>query len=148
MEIKIGYGIANEIKFGITPIQVETILGKPDKISNTLFDNATAWLYNARKITIYFDNDLNRLFMLDISADEIILYGKNIKNITQKEFIKFLNQQGIKDIRQEDYVFFKVIESSTLRLSGYFEFDRLNQVEISLQYDDGNELWPEEESLI
>lgn len=143
MEIKIGIGIKN-IYFGMYKKEIETIIGKPNKITRGAVEDWTTYEYFDEMIRLIFSKEENdRLITIEVHHQEIMLFNENIFNKTKEEIKEFLNKNGCSDIEYEDYETFETLSCSELHTTFEFEFNKLNSIEFSPLFNNDDIIFPE-----
>lgn len=143
MEAKIGIGLDNII-FGMNQEETKTILGEPNKISETEKDSGVVYTFNQQMIKLKFDKDNDmKLYSIEVHNPNIKMFNRRIINKTKEEIKSLLMSIGYSDIEYNEYDFFETLFCEEIWTTFEFEFDRLKSVEFSPLYKDDNEIiWP------
>ena len=127
-----------DVKFGMTPEQVDAILGKPSEIETGDFgvpneeaeDFFITWHYDEDEISMEFEkiDEVFRLVILSVTSEEFIYNGKTIIGKTWTDLKPHLSDLHLtKDESEEDNSF--VLFSDLLNISFWFEGDTLTEVQ-------------------
>ena len=127
-----------EVKFGMTPEQVEAILGKPSEIETGDFevpneeqeDFFMTWHYDEDEISMEFEkiDDVWRLVILSITSEEFMYNGKTLVGKTWVDLKPHLAELHLAiDDSEEANVFVQF--SDLLNISFWFEDDLLTEVQ-------------------
>ena len=127
-----------DMKFGMTPEQVDAILGKPSEIETGDFgvpneeaeDFFITWHYDEDEISMEFEkiDEVFRLVILSVTSEEFIYNGKTLIGKTWTDLKPHLSDLHLtKDESEEDNSF--VLFSDLLNISLWFEGDTLTEVQ-------------------
>ncbi len=127
-----------DVKFGMTPEQVDAILGKPSEIETGDFgvpneeaeDFFITWHYDEDEISMEFEkiDEVFRLVILSVTSEEFIYNGKTLIGKTWTDLKPHLSDLHLtKDESEEDNSF--VLFSDLLNISFWFEGDTLTEVQ-------------------
>lgn len=127
-----------DMKFGMTPEQVDAILGKPSEIETGDFgvpneeaeDFFITWHYDEDEISMEFEkiDEVFRLVILSVTSEEFIYNGKTLIGKTWTDLKPHLSDLHLtKDESEEDNSF--VLFSDLLNISFWFEGDTLTEVQ-------------------
>lgn len=126
------------VKFGMTPEQVESILGKPSEIKKGDFevpneeeeDFFITWHYDEEEISMEFEkiDEVFRLVILSVTSEEFIYNGQTLIGKTWAELKPHLSELHLsKDESEEENSFVQF--SDLLNISFWFEEEMLTEVQ-------------------
>lgn len=101
-------GLEN-LKFGITPDEVNKIIGSPDAISQsdgeTLEDfDYLSWYYADEDVLLLFEGDNEKkLAGIKTSNPNFTLFGHKLFDLDEKKIISLMNEHNITDIDVDEY---------------------------------------------
>jgi hypothetical protein len=145
MEIKLGIGL-DDIAFGMLQDEVKSILGEPDKISETERVDGIVYYFNKLLIKTIFDKEKKyRLSSIEVHNPEVRIFNQRIINKNKREILDLLSANGYKGIEYEDYDLFDILFCEKIWTSFKFEFDRLISVEFDPLFDKNDKIvWPQQ----
>lgn len=143
MEIKIGIGIDN-IFFGMKMEDVKTILGEPDKVSDTEKEEGVVFYFNKKMLKVKFDKEYDsKLYSFEVFEPETIMFERKIINTTKHEIECLLMEYGY-SFKCEDYTHFETLFCEEIWSTFMFEFGKLRGIEFSPLFDQNDEIiWPQ-----
>ncbi|EHQ88894.1 hypothetical protein [Desulfosporosinus youngiae] len=143
MEIKIGIGL-DCLVFGMSQKEVEDILGKPDKTSETEKDKGIVYYFYDKLIKTKFDKEEDlKLYSIEVHNPDVKMFKKKLINKTKGEIESLLLNNGYKKIEYEDYDTFDIIFCEEIWTTFEFELNRLKNIEFSPLFKDSkNIIWP------
>ena len=153
-EVKTGEGL-NDIKFGITREELESLLGKPDEVDGFSYEedgqenDTEAWHYDEYEISFSFDKDDNWLLgTIASSAEDTIFAGEKIMGLDPDSVMNLLRANGIDDAVLEDLSTpenpnHHVIMVEDDSINFWFEDGELSEVQWSPFWEDEETIvWP------
>lgn len=146
-EIFPGKGIGNAI-FGMEEESIVKSFGEPDfmeSYSEESFGSTHVLYYFEKGLTLYFDEeDAYRLGCIEVDSYDFYLFGKNIARLSKKDFKKFLSENKIFDLVEEDDEHQEALFSDSLSIAFYFEYDSLISLQLGVFTDEKERpIWPE-----
>jgi len=104
IKLKVGFG---KLKFGDSPEQVTALLGDPDEAEDleNEFEEEThtvLWNYWDQAISLFFEG-IDKQSLSSIETDNIktTLFGKKVFDLSEKEVIEMMHENGLKEIETE-----------------------------------------------
>ncbi len=153
-EIIAGTGLG-ELKFGMSPDEVQDILGKPDEI-DTHIDNeddtgtTETWHYDEMEMSISFEEiDGPMLFSIAVSGEDYELKGKKLFGLQKDELIKELEALSFDDLKTEDlqhddFEGQELIFSQKHSINFWLEEGELSEIQWGPFFEDEETIvWPE-----
>ena len=127
-----------EVKFGMTPEQVEAILGKPSEIDSGDFevtneeeeDFFMTWHYDDEEISMEFEkiDDAWRLVILSVTSEVFVYNGQSLVGKSWEDLKAHLSDLHLaKDDAEEENGFVQF--SDLLNISFWFEENILTEVQ-------------------
>lgn len=147
MEIFPGKGVGNFF-FGMNLERCIHGFGEPDfkeTLSEEFFGKVHVLCYFEKGLTLYFDEEDDfRLGCIEVDSYYFNLFGKNIARLSRKDLKRFLAENTIEDLHEENDEHQEALVSDSLSISFYFEFDSLISVQMGVFLDEKEKpLWPE-----
>lgn len=102
--IKLHTGI-NSITFGMSPNNIENILGKADEtesIDNAEDTKTLIWNYFNTGLTLFFEGEEPRLELIDICNEDTILFEEYAFDLSEKEIISLMKANNSKQMEEEN----------------------------------------------
>lgn len=154
MNIKPGIGF-DQIKFGITELELISIIGKPDKVDECEYVKGNRewhrvlW-YFAQNIHFTFDKDDNyRLGTITIMGSGYSLFDKELFSLPLETVKRFLVMQTSEIPKVEDWTFDNEVSHICLDHDGlgiifWFDDGNLSEMQCSYLFQSDNEtvIWP------
>ena len=143
LEIKIGIGL-EDLVFGMSQEDVKSIMGEPDKISETEREDGIVYYFNGLLIKTKFHKDEDcRMYSIEIFNQGMLMFNQKIMNKTKNEILDLLKLNGYNEIEKEEYDFFETVFCREIWTTFTFEFNRLSSLEFSpLFKKEGKFVWP------
>ncbi len=159
-EILLGRGLG-ELLFGSTFQETRAILGEPDDIGRSEFDDdddgdisiSEVWTYGDLGISAHFDDDDDfRLGMISVSTKSCSLEGLSLMGKKEAKVLELIEPLNFGPLEEEDVEFEDDDEAPDGRLISFvekeiefwFEDGTLTEIQWSPFWeDDDNRLWPE-----
>jgi len=98
-----------EIIFGATPEAIRSVYGEPDDVEEleSAIDGVVesiVWNYPDNGLNFFFDAANGEPTLSTIESDnlETVLFNSRIFNITREQVIKLMNENGYKDLDEDD----------------------------------------------
>ncbi len=159
-EIIPGRGLG-ELLFGATFQETRAILGDPDDIGRSEFDDdedgeisvSEVWTYGDLGICAHFDDDDDfRLGMLSVSTKNFSLEGLSLMEKKEEKVLELLKPLNFGPMEEEDVLFEddddapdgRLVSFEEKEIEFWFEDGTLTEIQWSpFWIDDNNRLWPE-----
>lgn len=138
MDIILGKGMEN-ITFGLLPDKIVELIGKPDKIFRSAYDeksDSTFYVYNNMLSILQFDSDDGyKLMQMEVYNPDIRLFGKSVLGKNKRQIRYLLQKNGFNDYQYNYYGEFDSLFVEEINISIYFEFSRARSLEFGPLYD-------------
>jgi len=145
MDILLGRGLGDQIRFGMSMSQIEQLLGKPDKIIPLdEEDERVEHHYNQLKTVFrYYDKDGVKLGWIETENPQIELFGVKAMGLEKSGAINLLSTQGHDSLEFDDYGSFETLFFEECWLELQLTFDRVSRVKFGVFIDENDEYcWP------
>jgi hypothetical protein len=132
-----------EIKFGATADDVETVMGPPEEIDNDEdeFFHTKIWIYDEKGLTFFFEGDENPVLVsIESTHPDSTLYGVRIFELSEKDVMTLMNKNGFTDAEIEDEEWGEHrVSYDDIMTDFYFENGRLTTMNWSVTTGDDDE---------
>lgn len=158
-EIIIGEGLG-ELKFGMKFQEVRALLGEPDDIGKSMFEDdetgeettSEQWTYSELNIVCDFaEEDDYKLGTISVGDTIYLLEGKALIGKTESEVLDFLQSKNWGEFDEEEVEFEddnapkgRLISFYNKECELWFEDGRLTEIQFSPLWDsEDNQIWPQ-----
>ena len=130
-EIKPLVGLS-ELAFGAPMSVAETAMGKAEETE--LLDEieefrSTVWHYWENGFSLFFDDNSRLFCCVEIDNDEVVLWGKKIFDLTEKQIIDLFKSKGIGAFETEQHEWGeKRLSFDEVNIDFYFEKNKLSSI--------------------
>ena len=123
-----------EVLFGMTPVEVEKLLGKPDvedTIENAAGEPALSLSYTHLGTTFIFEQDPPRLACIDIMFPDATLFGEPIVSLSSAAMRQLMLEHGFAECEEEEEAWGeRCLSFPQANIDFYYEDDRLSDISI------------------
>ncbi|NPA36121.1 MAG: hypothetical protein GXO47_04650 [Chlorobi bacterium] len=148
--IILGTGLEN-IKFGITPDELEKTLGKPSEYETSEEDGMAILHYDEHNLSFGFSKDYdNKLLSITTGAPEariedVQLIGDTLQEVLDKLDVLGINDVDIEDISTEEYPEQQLMSVFEYSLNLWFDSDELSEIQWGPFWNNEKDepVWPE-----
>jgi hypothetical protein len=145
MEIKVGIGI-DDIKFGNSIQEIESILGRPDAIKKDeeYGEFEPMYIYNSRKLSLtFYKNHNERLGYIRSSNSKLTINGSAFIGLPIHEALEIFKQQIGNDWELEEYDFWNQYFNEKNWIVLRVEYDLVTEIELGVPFINEEEYnWP------
>lgn len=149
-EIKPGVGL-DDLKFGATREEVESMLGVPDEIDEDLDSDepSVAYFYWTFDLSLHFDADDDFLLgTMELGSEQATVEGVPVIGLHKDELIKALAARDMRDPVEQSAeaggLGERVLNYGEVGLSFWLEDDHVDTVQWSAVLDEHDEpIWPD-----
>ena len=141
MKIILGTGFGEQIRFGMSPSQVQALLGNPDKIIPLDDDEKRVeHQYNQLKMTFrYYDVNDEKLGWIETENPHVELFGVKAIGLNKAEAVKLLSENSPE---LDDYGSFETIFFEDVWLELQITYDEVSRVKFGVFIDENDEyIW-------
>lgn len=147
MEIDIGFGLKNSVRFGMNRKNVKLLFGKPDEIKPVEDDDdqREEWVYNSKRLTLrFYDNEDENGKVAEISSEnkDLTLNGVLLFNKPIDELKNFIIQEFKCDVEETDYGCFKILFFEDIWLELQCTYNTVQTVNWNVLIKEDSYIWP------
>ena len=149
MRLEFGIGTCG-ILFGMTPKDVVSALGMPDKINVCEDDEiyGQTYIYNKDMLMVWFERERDmRVTLIQCFSPEMTVFGKKVFLREKDEVMKLVKSAGRNRFTENDGPTEETVFFDDIAAWVNFEFGKLSYVELGVFFNEvtGEALWSFEE---